>query len=101
MDLDIQIKSLVFSFLFGIYFNILIIFFDRFLYKVRIRFQVINSFIFCIINAIIYFFILKRINNGIIHLYFILSIILGIMFEQFVINKLFIRFKYWYDNKKI
>ena len=86
MNLIIQIKSLVFSFLFGILFKFLVDIFDKNLYKVRIRYQIINTFIFCITNSLVYFFIIKKINNGIIHLYFILSIIFGMLFENFIIN---------------
>ena len=86
MTLIVQIKSLVFSFLFGILFSFLISICEKKLYKVRIRYQIINSCLFCIINALVYFIILKKINNGIIHVYFILSIIVGVIFEHVIID---------------
>lgn len=86
MSLIIQIKSLIFSFLYGIFFSVLLDIFDKNLYRVRIRYQIINSFIFCFINSIIYFFILRNINEGIIHIYFVVLLIFGIFLKCYVVK---------------
>jgi hypothetical protein len=40
-------------------------------------FKIIVTFIFVIDNVLLYFFILRKINNGIIHFYFILMLVVG------------------------
>ena len=86
MALLIQIKSLFFSFSFGIIFSIIVSFFNNKLYNTRIRYQIINAFLISIISCLIYFICVKKINNGIVHIYFILMIILGFYKEKRFLN---------------
>lgn len=90
MTLIIQIKSLAFSFLYGIFF--------AFTYKINYKYLMINntlfkiiiSFFFILDHILLYFVLLSIINNGILHLYFLLSFIIGNIF-----------YVYLFDNKKI
>lgn len=86
MALIVQVKSLVFSFCFGIVFSIIVSFFNNKLYNTRVRYQIINAFLISIITCLIYFICIKRINNGIVHIYFILMIIIGFYIEKRFIN---------------
>ena len=86
MDLLVQVKSLVFSFCFGIIFSIIVSFFNSKLYNTRVRYQIINAFLISIITCLIYFICIKKINNGIVHIYFILMIIIGFYIEKRFIN---------------
>ena len=86
MTLLIQIRSLFFSFSFGIIFSIIVSFFNNRLYNTRIRYQIINAFLISIISCLIYFICVKKINNGIVHTYFILMIILGFYIEKSFLN---------------
>jgi len=85
MDLIIQIYSLIASFLFGGLFSLELIFFYKLISKMFIVWKFILSFVFVMINAIIYFLLLLLINNGILHVYFFISMIIG----YFIFNKLF------------
>ncbi len=82
MELIIQIKSLLFSFAFGILFSCVVNIFNNKLYNSRLRYQIINACLMSIISCLIYFICIKKINNGIIHIYFIMMIIFGFITEK-------------------
>ena len=87
MTLEIQIKSFVISIIFGILFS----FFIDLIYKKKI-FNVLVSFIFVIIFTFIYFLTLLKLNNAIIHPYYVISFIIGFVLHYFIkkmIKKLF------------
>ena len=80
MSLQIQIYSLIFSFCFGIFFEILLSFNERFIYSSNLFVKVSSSVLFILFNVILYFIILIKINNGILHIYFLICILLGYSF---------------------
>lgn len=84
IPLNIQIKTLLFSFLFGIFFSVFLNINYKLIYNNKKFYRIITSFIFVMINVIIYFIILRKINNGILHIYSIFMIILGFIFENIV-----------------
>ena len=77
MSLELQIQSLVYSLVYGMFitsiFNILYkyLFYSRLLYKICI------NFLFIVDSVILYFLFLKGINNGIFHSYFLIMVIVG------------------------
>ena len=77
MNLKIQIISLAFSFLYGVVFSLLVNINYRFLFTKRLFYKIVVTFVFIIDMALLYFIFIKMINNGIIHSYFLLMIILG------------------------
>lgn len=79
MPLDIQIKTFLISIIFGIVFSMLT---DIF-YKKKI-FNLVLSLITVILFTITYFLFLIKINNGIVHPYYILSFIIGFILYIFV-----------------
>ena len=85
MSLDIQLYSLVVSFLFGVLLSLEFLFFSKIVNNMHFVFKGLFSFVFIMVNAIIYFWILILVNNGILHIYFFISIIVG----YFNFNKLF------------
>ena len=93
MKLNIQIYSLLFSFLFGIIFNFILDIFNRLVNNCRLWLRIILSILFTIIISIVYFCCLLYINNGFLHLYFLLSIAVGYIFVYGF--KLF-----WFTHKK-
>ena len=92
MELSIQVESLLFSFFFGIIFSIVVNLFSNKLYNTRLSSQIINSFIISIVFCLIYFILIKKINNGVIHIYFIFMILFGFIIEKRFL-KLVNRFK--------
>ncbi len=94
IDIDIQIKSIIFSFIFGLFFTFLL----KFIYKLQnnksLIIKVLTNLLFAIDSALIYFIIMKKINSGIIHQYFILSILLGVVTYNIILNRLKFTFKF-------
>ncbi len=93
MKLDIQIFSLLFSFLYGIVFYILLEVNYRFLFIGKIIYRIIISFLFVMFISLLYFLILLRINNGILHLYFFLAMFTGYLLSFVIYHKLIVKFK--------
>ena len=87
MPLVIQIYSLLFSFGYGIFFFILLELNCKFIYSNNIVMKVLSTFIFVIFNTLLYFIGLKKINNGIIHIYFLLMILFSYTISYLVYRK--------------
>lgn len=94
MNIDIQVKSIIFSFAFGLFFSFLL----KFIYKLqKDKYRVIKiltNLLFAIDSALIYFIIMRKINSGIIHQYFILSTLLGVVTYNIILNRLKFTFKF-------
>lgn len=94
MNLGTQILSLIVSFLFGILFSICTDLNYRFLFSKKKIVKVIITIVYIIDFTLLYFLILKYLNNGILHYYFIIFIIIGYTFSFKYINSFF-------DNMKL
>ena len=77
MNLNIQIYSLIYSFIFGIIFSICTELNYRFLFSKKMLIKVLFTFIYIVDFSLLYFIFLKKVNNGTIHNYFLLSIVCG------------------------
>ncbi len=84
MNIKLQIITLVFSYLYGIFFSFFLGLNYKFIYSDKKIIKTIISFLVVIISVLIYFIILKKINNGIFHIYEILCIIIGFISDNFV-----------------
>lgn len=88
MNIVLQIKSLGFSFLFGLGFATTISFFYRLLYHKRVIIQIFTSLFLVLIGVFVYFLGLKQINNAIFHIYEIFGIIVGYSLETIISGKI-------------
>ena len=88
MVLTIQIYSLLFSFFYGMFFYILLEINYKFLYKDKFIFKFIYTLVFILFNTLLYFVCLKKINNGVVHIYFLLVILLGYIIAKFLLKKI-------------
>ena len=86
MTLILQIKSLDFSFLYGIFFAFTYKYNYRFLTSKNLFFKIIVNFFFVIDHILLYFVLISKINNGILHLYFFFMFILGIIFYVYLFD---------------
>lgn len=77
MDLTTQIMSLIFSFGYGIIVSYLFNLNYNFIYKSSILYKIVINILFCINLGLIYFLLIKVINYGVIHIYFVLMFLLG------------------------
>lgn len=93
MKLDIQIYSFGFSFVFGCLFYFLLDIFNFVVKNTKLLFRIFFSFMFIFIMSILYFLILLFINNGVLHVYFLLMILVGYTFSYKVLLSLFTYFR--------
>ena len=84
MSLKIQIYSLLFSFVFGFIFGVLTNLNYKYLFQNKILRCFFADFFFCIDMALLYFFCIKFINNGILHYYFGIVLLVGSYFGYLV-----------------
>lgn len=87
MNLETQIKLIIFSLFFGAFFALMIDINHKYLYSNKKTFKIIFTFFFIIVNIFIYFLILKKINEGILHIYSLICIITGFFVENIIIKK--------------
>ena len=79
MDLETQIQSLISSFIYGMYLSLIYNLSYKYLYSKNIIIKILTNFIYMIVNVITYFTILKLINEGIVHPYFLISLLMGFL----------------------
>ena len=77
MNLNIQIITSIFSIAFGIVFTFLI----TIIYKNKL-FNILLTFLFVIISALLYFIIFLKLNNAIIHPFYIFAFTIGFILEN-------------------
>ena len=87
MVLILQIYSIVYSFCYGIFLFFLLEINYRLIYNENIVIKFIFTFFFAVFNTLLYFIGLKRINNGIVHMYFLFIILLGYILSFLLFNK--------------
>ncbi len=88
MILHVQILSLLYSFIFGIVFFVLLEINYKLLYSGKLIYRIIISFMFIIVLSLSYFIGLVKVNNGIIHVYFFLSLFTGYLFSFVIYRKI-------------
>lgn len=88
MTLNTQINLIVFSLIFGMLFSLFITINYKFLFQAKCVFRFIINLMIIIISVLVYFIGIRKINSGILHIYSILLIIIGFIFDNFIRNKL-------------
>ena len=67
--------------------------------KGKIVYRIIISFLFVIFISLLYFLILIKINNGVLHLYFFLTMFTGYLLSFVIYKKLIVKKnKVWYNS---
>ena len=84
--LSLQFKLIIFSFIFGFMFSVMLELFNKKIKKYSIILEIILSFIFIIIMTYIYFIGIQKIGNAIFHIYSILSIIIGFVIYNIILK---------------
>ena len=85
IDLEIQIKLIVFSFIFGFFFSVIIELFNKKILNYKNYIKFILSFMLISVFSYIYFEGIQKIGYGIFHIYSIVSIIIGFVFYDLII----------------
>lgn len=89
MDLKLQILSILFSFGYGIISSYLYNLNYNFIHNTTILYKLVINILFCVNLGLIYFILIKVINYGVVHIYFVFSFIVG--FVLFVNKYNFLR----------
>ena len=89
MDLKWQILSILFSFGYGIISSYLYNLNYNFIHNTSILYKLVINILFCVNLGLIYFILIKVINYGVVHIYFVFSFIVG--FVLFVNRYKFLR----------
>jgi len=77
MQNEIQLLSFFISFLFGILFSFLNELNNKIISKGKKGFKIAITFLFVINISLLYLFLMYKVNEGVIHLYFLLFVVLG------------------------
>ena len=89
MELLVQIQSFSVSFLYGIFLSLIFNLFYNFLFTKYIIINIITNLFFSFVVFGLYFLFLYLVNNGVVHIYFLVT-----MFVSFYLyNKLFVKFR--------
>ena len=88
MSLEVQIQSLIYSFVFGIFFSYTINLNYRYLFSSTKVFKIIINFLFILVHVLLYFILLKMINSGVLHIYFLLVMLIGVLFGHYYSKRL-------------
>ncbi len=94
MSLDLQIKSLFISFLFGSFFSCFFNLNYRILFTKKKVIRLISNILFALIMSLSYFLLLKKMNEAILHPYYFFPFCLG-FFIFFPKTKKFRKLQYW------
>lgn len=84
MDLNTQIMTLIASFLYGAFFSFLVSVNYKYLYQQKIFIRILFTFMFIFLNVLVYFIILKKINQVILHPYSLGMILVGFCMEHYL-----------------
>ena len=86
IDLTIQFKLIIFSFIFGFLFSSLLEIFNAKVKRYPKIVEIIFSTILVSFMTLIYFIGIKKIGNAIFHIYSIISIIIGFILYDILIK---------------
>ena len=94
MILKVQILTLFYSFLYGIFFGGTLDINYKLINKASKLYTIIIHFLFVIFHILAYFFLLQKVNNGIFHPYALIALIIGVLVEHLIYKlKHFIKIK--------
>jgi len=93
MDIIVQIKTIIFSLFYGVFFSFFLGLNYKYITGSRKFFGFILTFMFIIVNVLLYFIVLRKINYGVFHYYEILSIIFGFILENLIYHLVYKKIK--------
>ena len=86
IDLTLQFKLIIFSFIFGFMFSASLEGFNKIIKKYHTTVEIILSFIFIVLMTFIYFIGIQKIGNAIFHIYSLISIVVGFVIYDIIIK---------------
>ena len=89
MNLQIQIQTILFSFLYGIFFACFLHLSYKIIYSEKKFIKIFMTFLFVVVNVLCYFIFLRKINDGIVHPYGLFMIVFGFYIGNGILNIVF------------
>ncbi len=86
IDLTLQFKLIIFSFIFGFLFSALLEWFNKKINKHNTCARLVFSIFLIIFMTFVYFVGIQKIGNAIFHIYSIISIIVGYILYDLIIK---------------
>ncbi len=83
MSLDIQLITFFYSLIYGVFSFLIISLLSK---KNNVLLILFNLFVLLFL-ACVYFFILIKLNNGIIHPYYLFGLVMGFLIFYYIVNK--------------
>lgn len=88
MKLELQLLTILYSFLFGMFYMLSYFFSYKILYHKNTYIKISSTIIFCFLLSYMYYLILEKINSGIMHPYGLLMIALGMITSYALFTKI-------------
>lgn len=88
IDLNIQIISLLVSFIFGIILSLIYIVFNKYMYKTSLLYKICINLLLVVNYFLLYFITLKKLTYGTMHIYFILVLFLSFYYSKKIMYKI-------------
>lgn len=87
MVLNLQIKALIVSFIYGIILAYILNLQYKYFFNSKLWYKIVLTGLFVFDNSLLYFLILRFINNGIFHIYFIFLMVIGFIIGNLLMKK--------------
>lgn len=87
MSLVLQIKTILLSLIYGAFLYYFLYLNKKILYNAKVYIKALGAFSIMLLLTFLYFLLLKNINNGIFHIYEIISIIISYTLIAYVNKK--------------
>lgn len=88
MILTVQIYSFLLSFIYGLFYALLFNLNYKYLFCTKIINRIVLNFFFNLDVFLLYFFLLKQVNHGIVHIYFLICLVIGFTLGNKLTKKL-------------
>ena len=98
IDLTLQFKLIIFSFIFGFLFSVILDEFNKIVKKYSNFIQIVLSFFLIAFMTVVYYCGIRKIGNAIFHIYSILSIIIGFISYDMLLKLIANKNKKWYNS---
>ena len=79
MILSDQIKVLFYAFIYGMFLMSTLKLYKKIKFK-KYVFKVLSEFLFCVFNVCCFYYLLYKINNGVLSIYIFVMLFLGVIF---------------------
>lgn len=86
ISLKIQVYTILFSFLYGVFFSLLIDLNYKFIHSKKKITKYLSSILIIIISVIIYFIGIMKISYGVFHFYSVLCILMGYILTSLIVG---------------